>query len=50
MPDIPMDAIWIVFGGIEINPKGGKVIQINEEQLDRLYSFEQDISYKGKSR
>ena len=50
MPDIPMDAIWIVFGGIEINPKGGKVIQINEEQLDRLYSFKQDISYKGKSR
>ena len=50
MPDIPMDAIWIVFGGIEINPKGGKVIQINKEQLDRLYSFEQDIYYKGKSR
>ena len=50
MPDIPMDVIWIVFGGIKINPKGGKVIQINEEQLDRLYSFEQDISYKGKSR
>ncbi len=50
MPDIPMDIIWIVFGGIKINSKGGKVIQINEEQLDRLYSFEQDISYKGKSR
>ena len=50
MPDIPMDAIWIVFGEIEINPKGGKVIQINKEQLDKLYSLEQDISYKGKSR
>ena len=50
MPNIPMDAIWIVFGEIKINPKGGKVIQINGKQLDRLYSFEQDIFYKGKSR
>ena len=49
MPDIPMDAIWIVFGETEINPKGGKVIYLNKEQLDRLYSDEQDISYKGKS-
>lgn len=50
MPNIPMDAIWIVFGGIEINPEGGRVIQINKEQLDRLYSFEQDTSCKGKRR
>ncbi len=50
MPDMPMDAIWIVFGGIQINPKDGKVIQINKEQLNKLYSLEQDISYKGKSR
>lgn len=40
MPDMPLDAIWIVFGGIKINPKGGKVIQINEERLNRLYSYE----------
>ena len=36
MPDMPLYAIWIVFGGIQINPKGGKVIQIDDEQLDRL--------------
>ncbi len=50
MPDIPMDAIWIVFGGAEIHPKGGKVIQISKEQLNKMCSYEQDISYKGKSR
>lgn len=37
MPDMPLDAIWIVFGGERINPKGGKVIHITPEQLDRLY-------------
>lgn len=50
MPSTPIDAIWIVFGGIKINPKGGKVIQIDDEQLDRLYSYQQDSSYKGRSR
>ena len=50
MPDMPLDAIWIVFGGIQINPKGGKVIQIDDEQLDRLYSYQHDSSYKGRSR
>ena len=50
MPDMPLDAIWIVFGGIKINPKGGKVIQIDDEQLDRLYSYQQDSPYKGRSR
>ncbi len=48
MPDISLNAIWIVFGTEEIKPKGGKVIQINEEQLNRLYSLEQDMSYKRK--
>ncbi len=31
MPDMPMDAIWIVFGENKINPKGGRVILINGE-------------------
>ena len=48
MPDISMDVIWIVFGGREIHPKGGKVIQINEEQLDKLYSLYQDMLYQRK--
>ena len=39
MPDMPLDAIWIVFGGERINPKGGKVIHITPEQLDKLYSY-----------
>ena len=48
MPEMPIDAIWIVFGGERINPKGGKVINITPEQLDRLYSYE--INTKGRSR
>ena len=36
MPDRSIDAIWIVFGGKKINPKGGKVINITDEQLKRL--------------
>lgn len=50
MPITPLDAIWIVFGGKQINPKGGKVILIDDEQLDRLYSYQHDSSYKGKRR
>lgn len=37
MPEMPLDAIWLVFGNEKINPKGGKVIYITQEQLDRLY-------------
>lgn len=40
MPDMPLDAIWIVFGDKKINPKGGKVINITGEYLDRLYACE----------
>ena len=40
MPDMPLDVIWIVFGGRRINPKGGKVINITDEQLDKLLSYE----------
>ena len=50
MPDMSIDAIWIVFGGEKINPKGGKVINITEEQLDRLYSYEIVNETKGRSR
>lgn len=50
MPDMPIDAIWIAFGGEKINPKGGKVINITEEQLDRLYSYEIINETKGRSR
>ena len=50
MPSTPIDAIWIVFGRIEINPPGGKVIYIDTEQLDRLYSYEMNKESKGKTR
>lgn len=50
MPSTPIDAIWIVFGGERINPKGGKVIHITPEQLDRLYSYEIESETKGRSR
>ena len=39
MPEMPLDAIWIVFGREKINPKGGTVIHITPEQLYRLYSI-----------
>ena len=50
MPDMPLDAIWIVFGGERINPKGGRVIHITPEQLNRLYSYEIESETKGRSR
>lgn len=36
MPKMKIDAIWIVFGINRINPNGGKVIYITEEQLYEL--------------
>lgn len=50
MPSTPIDAIWIVFGGSKINPVGGKVIHINDEQLDRLCSYKMNKEPKGKKR
>lgn len=47
MPKSSIDAIWIVFGETKINPLGGKVIYITNDELDRLYNFE---SNKIKSR
>lgn len=50
MPDMPLNAIWIVFGEKQINPKGGKVIRITPEQLRKLCSFEVENETKGRSR
>lgn len=50
MPSTPMDAIWIVFGETEIKPLGGKVIYIDDEQLERLYNYEMTTESKGRSR
>ena len=36
MPSKVVDAICVVFGNRKIHPKGGKVIYINDEQLNKL--------------
>ena len=36
MPRKEIDAIWVVFGDKEINPKGGKVIYIDKSKLIKL--------------
>ena len=33
------NVIWVVFGNQQINPRGGKVININDEQLRKLYHY-----------
>ncbi len=50
MPSTPIDAIWIVFGGMKINPIGGKVIHIDDEQLERLYNYQKINETKGRLR
>ena len=50
MPNTPVDAIWIVFGGIKINPSGGKVIHVDDEQLERLCNYQMTNETKGRTR
>jgi len=46
MPNKALDAIWIVFGDRKIQPNGGKVIQISDEQYDKLISLDKVKVYK----
>ena len=39
MPKKPVDAIWIVFGGRKIKPVGGKVIYIDNDDLEKLSRY-----------
>ena len=50
MPITSMDVIWIVYGEVHINPKGGKVIYINNDQLDKLYLYDNNMESKGRTR
>ena len=50
MPYKPIDAIWVVFGEMEIDPVGGKVIHIDNEQLERLYNYQTGDMTKKLSR
>ena len=44
------DVIWVVFGNQQINPRGGKVININGEQLRKLYRYMQEDKSANISR
>lgn len=44
------NVIWVVFGNQKINPRGGKVININGEQLRKLYSYMQEDKSANISR
>ena len=44
------NVIWVVFGNRRINPKGGKVININGEQLRKLYCYMQEDKSANISR
>ena len=46
MPKTSLDAIWVVFGE-KINPLGGKVIYIDEEQLEKLYYYQINHEISG---
>ncbi len=48
MPQKALDAIWLVFGDERIDPVGGKVIYISNEQLNRLYGS--NMGYLVKRR
>lgn len=50
MPEKSIDAIWIVFGGIKINPRGGKVISITDKQLKELCHYVQETNSEDRSR
>lgn len=36
MPQEPLDCVWMVYGGEKIEPPGGRVIHITDEQMQRL--------------
>ncbi len=36
MPKISVKIIWVVFGNAKINPLGGNVLYINENQYEDL--------------
>lgn len=44
------NVIWVVFGNQQINPRGGKVININGEQLRKLYRYMQEDKSSNISR
>ena len=49
MPGKYLDAIWLVYGNEKINPKGGKVIYISEQDLINLKTkYSTNLTLKRK--
>ena len=46
-PQKELDAIWLVYGGYRLEPKGATVIYISDEQLRKLQRLGQDNEEKG---
>lgn len=44
MPNISVNAVWVVFGDKKIYPRGGRVIRISNEQLKKLSFIEEEVS------
>lgn len=44
------NVIWVVFGNQQINPRGGKIININGNQLKKLYRFMQEEKTENMSK
>lgn len=42
MPKKAVDAIWMVFGGKQINPRGGQVYYVTDDQLKKLRCVERE--------
>ncbi len=45
MPSKRIDVIWIVFGGKEIHPNGGKVVYIDKKRLDEVKHKHQKLDF-----
>ena len=42
MPNKPMDIVWMVYGDNKINPKGGQVYYVTDDQLKKLRCVERE--------
>ncbi len=49
-PQKELDAIWLIYGGYQLAPKGGTVIYISDEQLRKLQRLEYNNEENGLSK
>lgn len=50
MPNKEMDIIWVVYGDIKINPKGGKVIYVDEHRLLNTSNLNLELCEQKKEK